>query len=272
MYDRCGKQPLRQRKDFINDEAWQKMQEKKEVKKLLKEMDGGTEGEEEQWHRSLLRRLIRSLNKTLRKTLKADKKRYYEGLANEAKASDAPQTRHEIFQKIKSTRGATSRNKLVVYSKPSPILLNTKGKAVETFEEAQDTFLEHFGDIEGADYTTWDARRQQITEEGNQLICEHDFELDINCLPTLHQWQGYQHNGKLGRATGKDNIPEEFGKQFPTEMAFLTYPLALKMTTTCREAFQFKGGLQCCLCKFYGAYMDVDSYRQILLLESLAKK
>ena len=113
------------------------------VKKLLRESDHSSEEDEEAAHfcRKLLRHTIRGLNKVLRKMLKADKKKYYEGLANEAKASDSPQTRHEIFQKIKATRGPTSRKKQVVYTKPAPLLLNEKGEAADTFEEAQEIML-----------------------------------------------------------------------------------------------------------------------------------
>ena len=302
--EECPKDKCSKRKDFIEDETWEVMKQRKRVRMQLvwaeKEqrrvkLRSGlarwktrcfpylqSPGDQRryreatkstQFMRAWWARYLGISRRVVIKMLRLDRDRYLDGLAQQAVKCDTPSKKAEIYSKIKFLRGATARRKPQLMVQPSPSMEGTDGYMCSSYEERQLTLQEHFarqeaaepGDIAGS-LRACAVRQQMRAKSGNLPII---FKENIPSLQTLEKCM---RHGKTNRGTGLDAVPDELYALLPAETAQYVYPLLLKMHATCSEPFAFKGGWQAAIWKGRGTFDSKTSFRQVLLEDCLAKK
>merc|ERR1712051_118118 len=91
---------------------------------------------------------------------------------------------------------------------------------------------------------------------------------DLTSLAELHAGIAA---GARDKAAGQDQLPMDVWKAEPRKFATNLYPLILKANLTCKEPIQHKGGVLSPLWKRKGGQDKVESYRDIVLEDALAK-
>ena len=152
--------------------------------------------------------------------------------------------------------------------KSTPMIKKADGSIAGSRQEALVRWRQHFGDMEGGQYTTpdelWSMHCKSQSSRPRPQI-------DASDLPTILELEHQLRQARSGKACGYDNIPGELLQASCTHLAHHLWPLLLKVTTRLEEPLQYKGGKLFALYKGRGSPLECGSYRAILLSSNLGK-
>ena len=283
----CPRQPTKPKKFFITEEIWQLRRSKLQARKALKTYKG---------HQRTF--LLRQLFDTWRGVLTDDAptgptdricknfkllatylkyshqlssslrraKLHHLHQAIEALPPEAPAS--QVLQTYKGVIGPTNPNKWK--SSALPIIRDEQGQICRSAQEAEDRWIQFFGDMEGG--VRLDQARQRDTWiQGLQTLQTDQQDIASEDLPTLVDLERAYRRVASNKATGLDDIPSELCHHCPRALARLTYPILLKMATQGQEALQHKGGKLVPVHKRKGPHDLCSSYRSILISSHVGK-
>ena len=152
--------------------------------------------------------------------------------------------------------------------KSTPMIRMADGTIAGSRQEALVRWRQHFGDMEGGQYTT----PEELWDVHCKLQSSRDTpSLDASDLPTILELEHQLRQARSGKTCGYDNIPGELLHASCTHLAPHIWPLLMKITTRLEEPLQYKGGKLFALFKGRGSSLDCESYRAILVSSALGK-
>ncbi len=151
-----------------------------------------------------------------------------------------------------------------------PYVMTKDGEACQTPEELVNRWVEHFGEMEGADRLTNDAQRE-LWIAGLQKLQAEDFgQLNLEELPTLTDLETAMRRVQPGKAVGDDQVPPEACRYHAQHLAKLVYPSLLKLFLHGQEDLAHKGGRLVMAYK-RGPRQECMSYRSLLISSHIGK-
>ena len=155
---------------------------------------------------------------------------------------DASTPAANILQCLRDFVGPT--NAKMCKKKTIPLVHNQSGQPCRTPQEAQDTWIEFFCDMEGgrriSNQTLRDNWRQGLKDEQ-----EGRLDLCATTLPTLTDLEIALRRTACGKARGGDDIPGELLHLFPSELSPALFPALWKLLLHGQEDLSYKGGYLC---------------------------
>eukprot|EP00435_Cladocopium_sp_Y103_P031951 s274_g8.t1 len=194
----------------------------------------------------------------LRRALKTLRSRHLGQVLSTLSASSPAS---EILQTLKPYIGPTNLKKQK--SSTFPLVHKEDGSPCLTRDEAQDRWIEFFGQMEG-------GRRVSLTEQWSlwrqnliRLRDTSDFDLTLQDIPSLLELERAFRRVAPGKATGMDSLPPEICRYCPTELARATYTLLMKACTHGQEALTHKGGRLVNAYKHKGALHQARAFLRV---------
>ena len=148
-------------------------------------------------------------------------------LANELDSTSDKTAAGTLLQMLKPFIGSTNLKK----QKKSglPAVRQKDGSICRTPEEAQNRWIEYFGQMEGGTRLSHDDYRSVWRENLHKFMNNEPFAIDITDLPSLVELESAFRCVSPGKAVGQDGIPPELCKVKATELAKLTYTMLMKV-------------------------------------------
>ena len=151
-----------------------------------------------------------------------------------------------------------------------PYVLTTEGEPCQTPEEIVNRWVEHFGEMEGADRMTAKAQRELWLEGLRKLQAQDLSHVSLEELPTLTDLEMAMRRVQQGKAVGDDRVPPEACRFHAKQLAKLTYPGLLKLFLHGQEDLSHKGGKLVMAYK-RGPRQECGSYRSLLISSHIGK-
>ena len=207
----------------------------------------------------------RSIAQRLRNGLRKAKQTHLEGRLD---ALDASTPAANILQCLRDFVGPT--NVKMCKKKTVPLVHNQSGQPCCTPQEAQDTWIEFFRDMEGgrriSNQTLRDHWRHGLEDEQEERL-----DLCATSLPTLTDLEIALRRTARGKARGGDDIPGELLHFFPSELSPALYPALWKLLLHGQEDLSYKGGLLVQAYKGRGETHSCSSFRSLLISSQIGK-
>ena len=155
-------------------------------------------------------------------------------------------------------------------TKGLPGILKPDGNPAETPAEVEETWIQHFSQIEaGRPCTPRDLVLSCMrTQLGRDLTALEILPADV---PTLAELEGAFRQTMLHRAFGTDGIPAEALQAAPGAAARAFYPLLIKCALRIEEPIQFKGGSLFAVWKGKLSQKYCEAHRGILVSSVVGK-
>ena len=179
----------RERKEWISEETWEAIEERKEVKKRLNRENDLRSDEREEWKQQYSEK-----EKEVKTRVRRDKRRYMDEKASEAEEAAKVNDSRTLFQISKEL---SKRGNFVSKGQ----VKKKDGTIATTEAEQQERWAEHFCEILNRE----EPQRTAVFEEGELL--------DIDCeAPTVGEIENAIKKMKNNKAAGSDGIPGELFK------------------------------------------------------------
>ena len=151
-----------------------------------------------------------------------------------------------------------------------PLRKDKNGVTIRTNEELAEEQLPHFGKIEDAvllDNISCMAAvyNERVNDSASRA------ELSLNDVPSRYEVEQIFRRAEGGKAPGPDALAGELLSMAPCELARVLHPLYTKICLQGQEPLAFKHGHLAELAKGVGNMTASDSYRSILLVNTVAK-
>ena len=206
-----------------------------------------------------------SVTKTIRRRIREAKSAHVEQIVN-----DIPPTASgsQILAQLRPAIGTSSSRKRK--GSAMPFVLNGSGIPCSSPEALVDRWVEHFGQMEGADRLPAQAQRD-LWLQGLQQLQAKDFEdLQLHDLPKLTDLEAAMRRVTAGKAVGDDGVPPEVCRYHAAPLASLVYPRLLKLFCHGQEDLSHKGGRLITAYK-RGPRNLCSSYRSLLISSHVGK-
>eukprot|EP00435_Cladocopium_sp_Y103_P041715 s1980_g11.t1 len=182
-------------------------------------------------------------------------------LGDEAPAS-------EILRHLKKHIGPTNPKKAKI--KPLPLVRDSQDQVCRHPQEALQTWIRFFQDMEGGVQMSYQDLRAQWIQD----LCafqQHDLQVDMDQLPTLVDIEIALRRVPRGRSCGPDGIPGEVCHHHPAALAKALYAQMAKLFLHGQEHIGYKGGVLVPAYKNKGATDQCASYRSLLVSNHFGK-
>lgn len=190
-------------------------------------------------------------------------------LATELDSTSDQTAAGTLLQILKPFIGSTNPKK---HKKTGlPAVRQKDGSICKTPEEAQDRWIEYFGQMEGGRRLSTADYRSVWRENLHKFLHQEAFAIDITELPSLVELESAFRRVSAGKAVGQDGIPPELCKVKATELAKLTYTMLMKVFIHGQEAAEHKGGRLAIAWKNRGDTRDCDTHRSLLVSSHIGK-
>ena len=151
-----------------------------------------------------------------------------------------------------------------------PYVLTLDGQPCRTPDALVDRWVEHFGNMEGADRLNPQEQRDLWWTGLQQLQATDLSEVTLKDLPKLTDLEAAMRRVTPGKAVGDDDVPPEVCRFHATALAKLVYPSLLKFFLHGQEDLTHKGGRLISAYK-RGPRNQCTSYRSLLISSHVGK-
>ena len=199
----------------------------------------------------------------LRLQLRKDRRDFIQQVATEANRSEPS----EIFKKLKPILVTTKKQGAM--AKTMPRLQKADGSFTQTREEMNQLWLTHFAALEaGTVMEPLEFFTKAINEQPHAIL---PTTWNASDLPQLEWIEHAVRKLQTGKTPGPDMIINEVFKSNPGGTARMLLPLMWKMVLRLQEPVIWKGGRLIPIYKKKGSHESCNSYRGILLMDSMGK-
>ncbi|CAE7763718.1 ANK3 [Symbiodinium sp. CCMP2592] len=207
---------------------------------------------------------LNRLCKQLRRACRDDRDKYVSQLAHQVAYSPTS----EVYQALH--RLLHHRRKKPYAPEPLPQVRNREGDICGEASAAKQCWRDHFSAMEGGRESPVDRLPHDLLAIVNAKDAWTPPD-DVHQLPRPTDLQRMMAATRMGKAPGPDMLPGELLKSHAQQLGHTLFPLLLKLALRGVEGIGLKGGLAVKFWKGKGSQQDPASYRQILLLSSIAK-
>lgn len=151
-----------------------------------------------------------------------------------------------------------------------PYVLTLDGQPCRTPDALVDRWVEHFGNMEGADRLNPQEQRDLWWTGLQQLEAADLSEVTLKDLPKLTDLEAAMRRVTPGKAVGDDDVPPEVCRYHATALAKLVYPSLLKLFLHGQEDLTHKGSRLISAYK-RGPRNQCTSYRSLLISSHVGK-
>ena len=229
-----------QHKEWITEKSLQLVRMRKKRKAALNSSRTRT-------GRANAREAYSEANKEAKNSIREDKRRYFEGLANEAEAAVGVGNLSDLYAITKKLTGG--------YAKAEVPVKDKNGEVPMGEELQRDRWREHFEEL---------LNRPVPTERPDILPAMEDLEIDCGC-PTKEEINKAIRQQRSGKAAGPDNIPAEALKADAGVSADILHPFFEHLWETESVPEEWKEGYLVKIPK-KGDLSRCGNYRGITLL------
>ena len=199
---------------------------------------------------------FRTLGRQVTQALRKDDAEFFRQLSSEASEFMQPHQVREFWRVLRRSLPKFRDRKL--------------GQDPHKLEILQDQWTPYFEQLESG--TASDP--QQIVQQchARQMampIAQDSFRHDD--IPSIIEFEDALRATQADRATGLDPVPSGLFRQHATQLATAYFPLLLKICMWQHEPVSSKGGQMAVIHK-RGSHLQVENYRGIMLLPSIAKR
>ena len=199
----------------------------------------------------------------LRLQLRRDRQSFIQQVASEANRAEPS----EIYKKLAPILVSTKKQSAL--HKTLPRLKKADGSYTNSREELNEVWVKHFASLEaGTVMSPEDFFRQAIQEQPNAIL---PTTWTAGDLPQLGWLEQAIRKLQTGKAPGPDLITNEVLKASPGAAARMLLPLMWKMVLRLQEPVIWKGGRLLPIYKKKGSHEECQSFRGILLMDSMGK-
>ena len=234
-----------QRKPWIEDDTWEKIEERRGRKQ--KKNNSHTDEE-----KATADAQYEEANREVKRSTRRDKRKYFDDLADRAEKASKEYNIREMYQTMNLLAGKKST--------PDRPVKNKDGSTTKTEEEQTQRWAEHFKEV---------LNRPPPEERADIQPAQTDLPIRTN-KPTKQEIQDALKRLKTGKAAGPDNIPPEAWKADLTTSTDVLHKLFSKIWEEERLPDDWKLGHLVKLPK-KGDLSDRKNWRGITLL-SIASK
>eukprot|EP00435_Cladocopium_sp_Y103_P051956 s2437_g16.t1 len=179
---------------------------------------------------------------------------------------DAPAS--EILRHLKKHIGPTNPKKAKI--KPLPLVRDSHDQVCRHPQEALQTWIRFFQDMEGGVQMSYQDLRDQWIRD-LRAFQQHDLQVNMDQLPTLVDIEIALRRVPRGRTCGPDGIPGEVCHHHPAALAKALYAQMAKLFLHGQEHIGYKGGVLVPAYKNKGATDQCASYRSLLVSNHFGK-
>ena len=206
---------------------------------------------------------FRQASSTTRQSVEQDKVTYINAIGEEA----AHQSNAEIFATLRRLRvGGCFRKKALT---PLPLLKDSQGKILASWEDRDDRWKEHCATMEAGVETSTHELLEQLHSRSFERNCHQPYH-SLEQVPTLSTLEGAFRRIRPRKAAGADQLRSDLCGLVPQELSLKYHALLTKMVLTYSEPVQMRGGVLIAAYK-NGQSDSVDSYRSLLLSSRIGK-
>ena len=208
------------RKDWITDDTWKAIEERRAMKHRCNRESDSTKKEE-------LRQEYKQKNRAVKKKTKKDRKSYFDELASEAEVAAKQHNPKELY-KVQITRQLAGRNR----SKNKPVK-NKQGHLLTKESQQMEQWREHFQELlkrPPPDVPPDVSKPTEDLQVSFGRVSKEEFKRAIKKL-------------RLGKAPGFHNIPPDILKAYVSATTELLYGLLNKIWDTEEIPLEWKTGL-----------------------------
>ena len=192
----------------------------------------------------------------LRLQLRRDRQHFIQQVASEANRAEPS----EIYKKLAPILVNTKKQSAM--SKTLPRLKRADGSHTTSREEMNDVWIQHFASLPE------DFFWQALQEQPNAIL---PTAWNAGDLPQLGWLERAIRKLQTGKAPGPDLITNEVLRANPGAAACMLLPLMWKMVLRLQEPVIWKGGRLLPIYKKKGSHEECQSFRGILLMDSMGK-
>jgi hypothetical protein len=199
----------------------------------------------------------RTLRLSLRSQLQSAKQRL---MTQRLETINEHTAAHSILHMLRDFTGPTNPKK--AKKSTIPMIHNQNGSPCRSTDEAAQTWIQFFSDMEGGQRQSSSELRQDWIKSLHEMAPE-PFQVQAHELPTLVDLEVAFRRVACGKATGPDRISGETCHYAPEQCAKATFAAMWKLCLFGHEALMHKGGLLVQAYKGKGDPKQCASFRSL---------
>jgi len=176
---------------------------------------------------------------------------------------------HDALHRAKSTYSIMRKMQKKPYCPPTLLLDNNDHVAKDPINVRR-VLQSRICELTNGQVCTPEELLREYSELPSLADRDH-WDLIQQWLPCLESLAGICASIKKDRAGGEADLPGNIVRLFPVQVAYHLLPIVHKIMTTCKEPLFWSGGIAHELLKAGGASARANSYRFVLLADTLGK-